>query len=218
MGERPSPTPAVPRRPLLAAGLLLLTLLSNTFGQSRPARLPATLQTAEIETVAAALRRLRKIPSGKLVRTDLALRAGLEFCAAVGKPSGAHAAGLLDVIGYQALPLEGELPERPDKPIDPKAFKERIDRRPRADVADISIDCFQVLDREDLRHSFPAVARWMLPDDLALVIEPPDCQKPNWVTRRACVVARVRGRKAVIVGGNLLDALRGAVSRPASGE
>ncbi|RMF84343.1 MAG: hypothetical protein D6744_03270 [Planctomycetota bacterium] len=60
---------------------------------------------------------------------------------------------------------------------------------------------------------FPAVAAWMLPRDYALVVEPAGAGVHDWVTRRACLVIRVRGRRATIVGGNLIEVLL-AAERP----
>lgn len=206
------PDPPNPLRPargvvLLLIGTVVVALVPTSVGQSKPLPAPPASQPAKVEIVAAAVQRLRKTPVEKLSRKELALRAGLEFCLALGKPDGTRCADLLDVVGYQALPPKGELPEKPDKPIDRKTLEERISRRAPARVGDISVECFKLVDRQELRASFPAVARWMLAQDFALLIEPPDAETANWVSRPCCLVVRLRTRKATIIGGNLLAAL-----------
>lgn len=193
---------------LLAAATVVFTLAASVSGQSKPPPQPSASQPVEAANVDSTLRRLRATPSKERSRTDLALGAGLEFCLAVGKPDGARAAELLTVVGYQALPLEGELPEKPEKPIDRPTFQKWVDGRASAQVGALALQRFELLDRKALRPLFPAVARWMLAQDFALLIQPPTDENVNWVKRACCVVVRLRGRKAVIVGGNLLAALR----------
>jgi hypothetical protein len=192
---------------LFVAGIVALAGIPCLVAQSPPSVRPGASQPTEAETVDAALRRLRQLSPEKMTRQQLALRAGLQFCVAVGKPDGAHAVELVDVVGYQALPLSGPLPEKPHKPIDRQALQSQIDARQPARVGDIPAECFEALPRESLRRSFPAVARWMLPHDLALVIEPPNRSAANWVTRRCCIVVRVRGSNPAVIGGNLFEAL-----------
>lgn len=181
------------------------------------------------DSARAALRRLRAVPAKKRTRKQRALIAGLAFCDAVRRASGVEAYKQLDVVGYQPLPLEGELPEAPGKPITPSALAKRIDDRPAARAGKVPAELFVLTDRETLRKSYPAVARWMLPRDFALVIERPDGDSANWVARRCCIVIRLRGKRASIVGGNLFEALkqsreesakqppaRGAVDSPAA--
>ena len=211
-GSTPSSTvPAVAGRcakALLVAAAVVFTLTASASGQSKPPPTPPASQPAEAADVDSALRRLRARPSEERSRKDLALQTGLEFCMAVAKPDGARAAELLTVVGYQALPREGELPEKPARPIDRPTFQKWVDGRKPARVGALAIENFDLLDHEALRPRFPAVARWMSAQDFALLIEPPADETPNWVNRTCCVVVRLRGRKAVVVGGNLLAALQ----------
>jgi hypothetical protein len=126
---------------------------------------------------------------------------------AIGEADGPAAAKLLDRVGYQRLPLEGHLPEKPDKPISRAEFQEFVKRRARVPTASLPADDFEVLEHDALAKHFPAVARWMLPQDLAVVIEPPQKALAGWIERRSCVVIRLRARKPNVIGGNLLAAL-----------
>ena len=147
----------------------------------------------------------------------MALRAGLDFCKAVGKPNADAAVRLVDEGGYQALPLSGPLPEKPEKPIQPDRLAATIKARQSARVGELAADFFHLCHRDDLPRSFSAVAQWMLPQDFALVIEQADRDTPNWVTRRCCLVIRVRGSRPSIVGGNLFDALEQPKRKPGPG-
>lgn len=167
----------------------------------------AATQPAVDDSAGALLSKLRAIPAKNRTREERALIAGLEFCDAVRRADGAAAHKLLDAIGYQPLPLEGDLPEQPGKPTMPSALSGFIDSRPQSRPERIPAAYFELRERESLRRSFPAVARWMLPRDFALVIEQPDGSATNWVTRGCCLVIRIRGQEASIIGGNLFDAL-----------
>lgn len=160
------------------------------------------------ETAAGARRRLARVRPDKRSAAEHALLAGLEFALAVGHADGSRAAKLVDAAGYQPLPLEGELPEKPAKPLLGKEVGEFVaDRRPTA-VDSLPLHCFQVFTREQLRGEFPAVATWMLPQDRAVVLRPAaDGDVPHWITRPACLVVRIRANKATILGGNLLGVL-----------
>lgn len=192
---------------LLLAGTVVFALAPVVSGQSKRPRPPASSQSSRTETVNDALRRLRGLESKKASRKDLALRTGLEFCLALGEPKGTLAAELLDVVGYQVLPLEGELPEKPEKPLDRQTVTARVDARELARVGNVSVERFQLLDHTALRAFFPAVAKWMLPQDLALLVEPTSDETDNWVTRQCCLVLRLRARKVTVIGGNLFAAL-----------
>jgi hypothetical protein len=76
-------------------------------------------------------------------------------------------------------------------------------------VAGLPAECAAVVEREKLRDEFPAVATWMLGmEDLAVVFRPrPSEHVAGWLTHDACLVVRLRGERATIVGGNLLEAL-----------
>src|SRR5690606_9921002 len=61
-----------------------------------------------------------------------------------------------------------------------------------------------------------AASEWMLPVDYALLLTP-DPARPRWIARPACLIIRVRGVDATIVGGNLFDALPARTSGPNAG-
>jgi len=164
-------------------------------------------------SAAALLRRLDGLRRERLTRDDRALRAGLAFCAAVRRARGQAAFPLVEAIGYQPLPLSGPLPISPGRPVRPEVLARLIDKR-KAGAFDFPAECFRVVDKKTLRREFPAVARWMLPGDRALVVAPPPTPAADWVGRRCCLVIRVRGSQATIIGGNLFAALR-APSRAA---
>jgi len=200
-------------RPLLP--IVTLLFVTQAWGQSRPAQPPPTSQPAARETVAAAHGRLRQIPAKELSDEQIALKATLALALAIGRADGDGAAKLLDAVGYHALPLEGRLPEKPDKPLTADEFRQRIERLSPTRVASLPADTFEVLDRGALRKEFAAVAEWMLPQDRAVVIRPANDADGGWVSRSCCVVVRLRARKPTIVGGNLLAALRQPTTREA---
>lgn len=201
------------RRGRLLLPTVTLLFVAQGWGQSKPAP-PPTTQPAVRETVAVAHGRLAQIPAKKLSREQIALKTTLALALAIGKADGKGAVKLLDAVGYHALPLEGRLPEKPDKPLTADEFRERIERLSPTRVASLPADTFEVLDRVALRREFAAVAEWMLPQDRAVVIRPANDADSDWVTRSCCLVVRLRARKPTIVGGNLLAALK----QPTGGE
>ncbi len=203
------------RQGRLLFGMVILLLVAQARGQSKPAQPPPTTQPAARETVAAAHRRLTQIPAKELSREQIALKTTLTLALAIEKADGEGAAKLLDAVGYHALPLEGRLPEKPDKPLTPDEFRERIERLSPTRVDSFPADTFEVLDRVALRGEFGAVAEWMLPQDRAVVIRPARDADGGWVSRSCCLVVRLRARKPTIVGGNLLAALRQPTTREA---
>ena len=200
-------------RPLLP--IVTLLFVTQAWGQSKPAQPPPTTQPAVRETVAAAHGRLAQIPAKKLSRERIALKTTLALALAIGKADGEGAAKLLDAVGYHALPLEGRLPEKPDKPLTADEFRQRIERLSPTRVASLPADTFEVLDRVALRKEFAAVAEWMLPQDRAVVIRAANEAGTGWVSRSCCVVVRLRARKPTVLGGNLLAALRQPTIREA---
>jgi len=201
------------RRGRLLLPMVTLLLVVQARGQSKPAQPPPTTQPAPRETVAAAQRRLAQIPAKKLSREQIALKTTLALALAIGKADGERAAKLLDTVGYHALPLEGCLPEKPDKPLTRAEFHERIERLSPTRVDSFPADTFEVLDRVALRREFGAVAEWMLPQDRAVVIRPARDADGGWVSRSCCLVVRLRARKPTIVGGNLLAAVKQPTTR-----
>jgi len=188
--------------------MVTLLFVTQAWGQSKPAQAPPTSQPAVRETVAAAHIRLTRIPAKDLSQEQIALKTTLALALAIGKADGEGAVKLLDAVGYHALPLEGRLPEKPDKPLTVDEFRQCIERRDPTRVASLPADTFEVLDRVALRKEFAAVAEWMLPQDRAVVIRPANDADSDWVTRSCCVVVRLRARKPTVLGGNLLAALK----------
>jgi hypothetical protein len=181
-------------------------------GQAEPSSQPATRPATE--TMASARQRLLHLRPGERSRRDRARLVAMELILAIGQAGGREAAAVIDPVGYQSLPLEGELPDKPDKPISPAAFEKEIAARRPADLGELPADLLQVVVPDGLREEFPAIATWMLPQDLAVVIRAPaDHAVPNWITRDACLVVRIRGEKATILGGNLLEALAMSATR-----
>jgi len=134
--------------------------------------------------------------------------AALSFAIEIGRADGSAVAALVVPVGYQELPLAGDLPERPAKPLQRAALKARIADRQLIETTRVPSSCLDVLKRDELRDKFPAVATWMLPGDLAIIYHVSIGDKwPRWITRDACAVVRIRGRRASIVGGNVLDVL-----------
>jgi hypothetical protein len=162
-----------------------------------------------------------------LSRNDLALRTALDFCIAIGAGDGQRAAAALDVVGYQALPLSGKLPESAEKPLSQIELIPQVGRRLPFDVSGMPASAFCVLSRGDLTQQFPAVAQWVLPQQDIVIRITPDhigagdpagaaaaadahaaaAPTSEWLRQPACVVVRIRGQRATIVGGNLLAAL-----------
>ena len=203
---------AARQRGRLLFAMVTLLLVAQGWGQSKPAP-PPTTQPAVRETVAVAHRRLTQIPAKKLSREQIALKTTLALALAIGTSDGEGAAKLLDAVGYHALPLEGRLPERPDKPLTAGEFRECIERLSPTRVDRLPADTFEVLDRVALRKEFAAVAEWMLPQDRAVVIRPANEAGTGWVSRSCCLVVRLRARKPTVLGGNLLAALAQPTTR-----
>jgi len=206
---------AARRRGRLLFGMVILLLVAQARGQSKPAQPPPTTQPAVRETVPVAHRRLTQIPAKELSREQITLKMTLALALAIGRADGDGAAKLLDAVGYHALPLEGRLPEKPDKPLTADGFRQRIERLSPTRVDRLPADTFEVFDRGVLRKEFAAVAEWMLLQDRAVVIRPANDADGGWVSRSCCVVVRLRARKPTIVGGNLLAALRQPTTREA---
>ncbi len=212
------------------------------------------------ETIAGVRQRLTALKPDERTRDDTARLATLDFLVALGESNGPRAAARVDAIGYQPLPLAGDLPEQPARPIPrgtvakdtpppkkaaggkargrtpppreppddavdksaseaPAAEREtisaRVSARPKIELAGWPAECVIVADRQAVRAAFPAVARWMLPtEDIAILVRPPPGPPvQGGLTQEACLVVRLRGDRATIVGGNLLAALGGAMRR-----
>jgi hypothetical protein len=153
------------------------------------------------------LDRLSQTAPREQSRTDLALRAALEFCVAAAAADGPRAAAVIDPVGYHALPLEGRLPDQPALPVPPREIAERISRRTAFDLRSASVNAFTALSLEDAKLQFPAAGQWMLPPQDALIrIAPLEAAGAHWVTRPACLVVRLRGSRATVIAGTFFDA------------
>ncbi len=206
---------------LLALLLLFLTIVPEAGAQQkkqrrprRPTSKPAASQPADppepTTPPTSAIERLERLKhkrENKLTRAELATLSGLDFSLAVGVADAERALGRVDAVGYQPLPLHDALPEKPERALQPDALREALRRRVRADLSQLPPDALSLKTRAELRELFPEAARWMGDDDYALVIDAPAQPVANWVTQRHCIIIRVRGRRATIIGGTLLEEL-----------
>jgi hypothetical protein len=145
-------------------------------------------------------------PPRRVSVEEIALLAAIDFTLALGRADGGRAADLVDVLGYQPLPLAGDLPEDPPALVSRDAFRTLVSARPATRYDQLPADTFVVCRREALRGLFPALAEWMLAADFAVVFQP-DPGAPEWVRQPAGLVIRLRAGKPTILGGNLLTAL-----------
>jgi hypothetical protein len=176
--------------------------------QSQPTSQPATQPAPAPETVLAARQRLNRIKPHDRTPAERTLLVALDFALAVTQSDPKRANAVVDATGYQTLPLAGELPEKPAKPLLAPALEREILGLPRADLARLNMDRVEIVPHEKLRDSFPAVATWMLPQDFAVVFRAaPADQVSNWLAQDACLVVRIRGERATVLGGSLLQAL-----------
>ncbi len=186
----------------------------STLGQPPPTTHPASQPAGE--TIAAARQRLAHIKSRDRTDSDRALFVALDFVLVIGSGDGRKLGPLIDAVGYQPLPLAGALPEKPDKPLPPSVIEQSLTSLPKADLGVLPASCTALVPRTALRERFPAVATWMLPQDLAVVFRPiAKSPIPSWLAQEACVVVRIRGERATIIGGNLLQALATAAENAA---
>lgn len=147
------------------------------------------------------------IDAKKLTREQLVLRTVLDLVLAIGNVDGERAAVHIDAVGYQRLPLEGDLPQNPDRPLPAREFKKHVAARKPLEVGKLPVKLFEVTDRTIAHDTFPAVADWMLPHDFAVLIRPSTEPGKALASRPCCVVVRLRARKPSIIGGNVLAAL-----------
>jgi len=139
---------------------------------------------------------------------ELAIKGALEFALALGNAEGERAGQVLDATGYQPLPLEGDLPENPPRTLSVASIIAKVQKRKTHPLGALPADCVQCLDVAATRELFPAVGRWMLPDDRAVLFAPVAAPNGDWITRRACLVVRIRGTRPIVMGGNLLACLK----------
>ncbi|QOJ15751.1 MAG: hypothetical protein HRU75_14375 [Planctomycetia bacterium] len=156
-----------------------------------------------------ALQRLASVRSRRLTADESALRCAIEFALAVASGNEAGAARLIDATGYQ--PLLDPAPSQPGRvpepaPLIPAArAAEWLRQLPRCDLSGVRVGAIPLLDRRAVYEFAPFAAEWMLPSDRALLLTPEAVG--GWVADPACVVVRVRGSRATVVGGTLLEAL-----------
>lgn len=173
---------------------------------SRPAatRPAAPEPLADPATMLGAQQRLARESQKSLQPNDRARRVAYEIALAAGAANGDAVADRIDAVGYQSLPLDSALADKPDWPIPPAQIRERIIRRSSVPLDALPADRLAVISREEARKRFPAVAAWSLPTDVILVAIP---DGPHWVQRECCLVVRVRGERPVVVGGNFFESL-----------
>ncbi len=179
---------------------------------TKPNTQPAPQPAPEPETGPATLGRvardLGRLPKTERTTEKLALQAGLEFMLAVSAADGDRAVRWLDATGYQPLPIEGPLPDPPGKPVLATEIAAQIKSRPAAPIAGLPPEAVAALRRADVAARFASVGQWMLPGDFGVVFESGhDPREPPWLPRDALVVVRVRGMRATVMGGNLLEVL-----------
>lgn len=163
---------------------------------------PPQWPDATITTVAGALERLPAVPIRSLTSRDLALLAGLRFCEAAARGDPA-AADWIEAVGYQPLPRDGDLPEHPDKPLSAAALRTQLSRVNASPIGGAPLGRFSIHDPRTIAPMFPAVAAWMSPTrDYAIVIDPGP-ELSGWIDVRHCLVVRVRGLRATVMGGTL---------------
>lgn len=174
-----------------------------TWAQQHESPQTASAPSSAPSTLSDELIRLRSIQ--KPHDDEIALRAALEFVAAIGDADGPRAAKIVDVVGYQPLPFTGALPDPPAPSHTPAQIQQWVTSRPKVAIGALSSGSWEALNEASGRISFPAVTRWMLPEDHLFVFHAGGPE--HWLTRDACVVVRTRGSRPTIVGGNLIAAL-----------
>ncbi|MBK9119592.1 MAG: hypothetical protein IPM18_08315 [Phycisphaerales bacterium] len=181
-----------------------------------PATQPTTTQPESlptVETVAEAQTRVaRTLPNDASPRArdhHAALRSALAFTQALQRGDAAAAARLVDATGFHELPLSGPLPEQPEKPLIGDALKKRIAAIPPFDSETWRADHVRVPPARAAREQFPALFRWMLPNDaLVEFYAPTGVESPSWRQGPAVLVIRLRGGAATVIGGNLFHAIK----------
>ncbi len=198
-GHGTNSPPRVP--PVVSAAILVLISPLLTAPQAaRPDSQPATSLISLIHQLEAVQPRSRSAE-------QRALLTGLQFCRAVAQADAEGTGELMDPIGYQPLPLEGPLSDPPPRPQRSGRVSTFVHTRPRASIDALPAATVELLKRKELGQRFPGVARWMLADDYALVLQPRRGEAPTWVRCECCLVMRIRNGRALVVGGNLFDAL-----------
>jgi hypothetical protein len=137
-------------------------------GQSLPASQPASAPADE--PLAAVRQRLARVQPRERAPRDHALLAALDFALAVGRKDATQALRVVDAVGYQPLPLAGELPDPPERPLLLAALERQIGFLQPLEVGQLPSAVVAVRTPRELRAEFPGVATWMLPQDWAVVV------------------------------------------------
>jgi hypothetical protein len=169
---------------------------------------PGRLDPNSTLTLGEAHRGLMFIKTTRLRERHIALRTGLGFVLALGRNDAKAAAGMVDVVGYQALPLTGPLANPPKPPVSPTDFQAYLGKHQFAAASDVRLSAVELRTAAEIATTFGAVSRWMTDQDLALVLPSAAEGGPAWLAQRGCIVLRVRGPRAVVRGGNLFNALK----------
>lgn len=179
-----------------------------------PATQPATATQPLAANVAGAepaielLERLRSAPLRSLEKQQIALRAALEFCVALGAADAPRIEAYLDATGFHPLPTEGLLSDQTPQPLEPGALAAKLAARKPVDIAALPAALWEPLTIEDVSRLYPAMAEWMLPSQDVVIRVQPGSPPAAWLAQPACLVVRVRGQRATVIGGSLLAALR----------
>lgn len=182
------------------AACALLAAVIVPFACSQTSAPTAELTLADLRNRCAAVPRERRTPD------DAALLAATDFTLALLAGDSRTIIDSVEVIGYQPLPSDDRLAPYPQKPIAAHAIAARFAHVQTVGGVPRAVGV-TVLTRDQVRERHPAAARWMLPDDRAVVIPKPTAMASGWIVQDAFLVVRMRGRRAAIVGGNLLEAL-----------
>ncbi len=168
---------------------------------------PSAAGVAGVEPAIELLERLRSAPLRSLERRQIALRAALEFCVALGAADAQRIEAYLDATGYHPLPTEGLLADQTPQPLEPAALVIKLAARKPADIAALPAALWEPLSFEDVSRLYPAMAEWMLPSQDVVIRVQPGAAPATWLARPACLLVRVRGQRATVIGGSLLAAL-----------
>ncbi len=185
----------------LAVFLCLVACMSEAAPQaSQPAA------SAPAESAQQRLNRIQSARPESLTQPDRALAAALDFYLGLAEADAPRATRRVDAIGYQPLPLTGELPADAVKPIRAADLARRIQEQDRSRLADVSAERFVLLQKDALAAHFPAAAAWMASGDFAVLLDPP-VGLAGWSDRASCVIVRVRATRATVIGGNVFASL-----------
>ncbi|MBL8879541.1 MAG: hypothetical protein JNG88_10520 [Phycisphaerales bacterium] len=205
-----------------ASGANLRDEAAKSTSQPSTGRAPVALDPPD--SIGRRLNELQRLKNRRLNDKEIALRAALEFLVAVGAGDGESAARVTEAVGYQPLPLGEKLPNPPAAGIGLDSLRAQVAARRPAPIRELPIGCIQLVQRDELQSLAPAISRWMLPDDWAIVIadateadggnestphhDAPAASPGRVFPEPAVLVVRLRAGRATVMGGNMLAALR----------